>query len=132
WNWAVLMGFVKGTYPNRGLKFPKLDEKPPFQTWSEIERQIERGGFINGHVQELWDCLYLRKPEIDALLQYVKEHATLPWLYPLVCTAAHTGCRRSELVRIQIGDIDFERMSLLIRERKRSKEQRTTRRVTIT
>lgn len=132
WNWGVQMGLVKGSYPNKGLKFPKLDEKPPFQTWDEIERQIERGGLVNGSVQELWDCLYLRKTEIDALLAYVKLHATLPWVYPLVCTAAHTGTRRSELVRIDIGDIDFERRSLLIREKKRSKEKRTTRRVTIT
>src|SRR6266567_1216612 len=63
WNWGVQMGFVKNAYPNKGLKFPKLDEKPPFQTWAEIERQIERGGLVNGQVQQLWDCLYLRKVE---------------------------------------------------------------------
>ncbi len=32
------MGFVTGPFPNGGLKFPKADEKPPFQTWQEIER----------------------------------------------------------------------------------------------
>src|SRR5262249_36918480 len=44
WTWAVQMGLVKGVFPNRGLKYPKTTEKPPFQTWTEIEIQIERGG----------------------------------------------------------------------------------------
>ena len=56
----------------------------------------------------------------------------MPWIYPLVCTAAHTGTRRSELLRIQIPDIDFDRNAILIHEKKRAKGKRTSRRVTIT
>ena len=132
WNWGNQAGLVKTSFPNKGLKFPKLEEKPPFQTWDEIERRISLGGLANGQVAELWECLYLRKTEIDDLLTYVKEHGTLPWVYPLVCAAAHTGARRSELVRIEIADVDFERNTILIRENKRSREKRTTRRVTVT
>lgn len=132
WNWGIQAGLLEGSFPNKGLKYPKLDEKPPFQTWDEIERRISLGGCINGQVSELWDSLYLRKAEIDELLTYLKQHATLPWVYPLVCTAAHTGARRSELVRIEIADVDFEGSTILIRERKRSREKRTTRRVAIT
>src|SRR5262249_47020861 len=44
WNWGVEAGLVRGRFPNRGLKYPKADEKPPFQTRAEIERQIARGG----------------------------------------------------------------------------------------
>ena len=132
WNWGVQSGLVTGSFPNKGLKFPKLDEKPSFQTWAEIERRIALGGIVNGHVAELWDALYLQKAEIDELLAYLKEHAASPWLYPLVCTAAHTGARRSELVRIEIADMDFDRNTIVIREKKRSREKRTTRRVTIT
>ena len=44
WNWGVQAGLVTGPFPHRGLMFPKTSEKPPFQTWEEIERQIERGG----------------------------------------------------------------------------------------
>ena len=40
WNWGVRAGLLSGTFPNRGLVYPKTDEKPPFQTWEEIERQI--------------------------------------------------------------------------------------------
>ena len=41
WNWGVQAGLVKGPFPNRGLRYPKADEKPPFETWQEIERQIQ-------------------------------------------------------------------------------------------
>jgi integrase len=59
----------------------------------------------------------------------VKTLAAHPWIYPLVATAAHAGLRRSELVRIRKADVDFDAMILTVRERKRTKGKRTTRRV---
>jgi hypothetical protein len=94
WNWAVQMGLVTGNYPNRGLKFPKSEEKPPFQTWLEIERQIARG-VIAAEERDLWDCLFLTLPEVADLLQFVKTTANHPFIYPMFCFAAHTGARRS-------------------------------------
>jgi integrase len=132
WNWGVQASLVRGPFPNKGLKFPKLDEKPPFQTWDEIDRRISVGGLTKNQIAEFWDCLYLRKPEIAELLAFLKEKGTMPWVYPLVCMAAHTGARRSELVRIEIADVDFDRNTILIREKKRSREKRTTRRVALT
>jgi hypothetical protein len=44
WNWAAQVGLLKGPFPNRGLCFPKTDEKPPFQTWEQIEQRIALGG----------------------------------------------------------------------------------------
>lgn len=132
WNWAVQAGLVKGQFPNKGLKFPKLDEKPPFQTWGEIEKRISIGGLTKDQIADLWDCLYLRTEEIAELLAYIREHATMPWLYPLVTSAAHTGARRSELLRTQIPDVDFSGNTMLLHEKKRSREKRTTRRVTLT
>ena len=32
WNWAAQHKYVVGPLPKAGLKFPKLDEHPPFQT----------------------------------------------------------------------------------------------------
>jgi integrase len=58
----------------------------------------------------------------------VKEHARHGWIYPMFCFAAHTGARRSEILRLRISDFDFEARSVLIRE-KRGKGRRTTRRV---
>ena len=34
------MKIVAGRYPYDGLRYPKSDEKPPFGTRAEIERQI--------------------------------------------------------------------------------------------
>ncbi len=44
WNWGEPMGLTEGKFPNRGLRYPKADEKPPFMTMAEIERQIAGGG----------------------------------------------------------------------------------------
>jgi len=50
----------------------------------------------------------------------------------MVAAAAHTGTRRSELLRLHIDDIDFQGKTILIHERKRVKGQKTTRRVPLT
>ena len=100
------MELVKGPFPGRGLVYPKADEKPPFMTWPEIERRVKVGGLSEAQVAELWDCLYLRKAEIEALLAHVKQHATVPWLYPMLATAGYTGARRSELLRMEAADVD--------------------------
>jgi integrase len=132
WNWGVQAGKVTGAFPSRGLKFPKADEKLPFMTWQEIERKVAAGGVTDAQVAELWDCLYLRKVEVAELLAHVQQAATHPWVYPMVCTAAHTGARRSELLRAQVTDVNLEDGLILIREKKRSRKQRTTRHVSLT
>lgn len=127
WNWGVRMKIVSGRYPYDGLRYPKADEKPPFQNRTEIERQIP--GLPPAKVDELWESLYLTLPEIERLLAHVKEHANHPWIYPLVATAAHTGARKGELLKMRIGDVDFTGGALSIQERKRAHGRRTTRRV---
>jgi integrase len=126
WNWAAHMGMVRGVFPSKGLVYPKADEKPPFMTWQEIERRMTTGQ------EGLWGCLYLTRPELDELLAYVKEHAAHGFLHPMFCFAAHTGARRSEMLRVLVTDLDFEGDTALIREKKRSRKQRTTRRVPLT
>jgi integrase len=132
WNWAAHAGLVTGPFPSKGLVYPKADERPPFMTWVEIERRVRVGGLSEAQAADLWDCLYLRKEEVAQLLEYVRGHATYPWIYPLFCMAAHTGARRSELLRVEVADIDFEANTVLIREKKRSRKQRTTRHVSLT
>lgn len=131
WNWAAHMGLVKGIFPSRGLVYPKTDEKPPFMTWQEIQRKITLV-MKEAEQAELWDCLYLTRAEIAEVLQFVKEHAAHDWIYPIFCFAAHTGARRSELLRVLVSDVDFEAVTVLLREKKRSRKQRTTRRVPLT
>jgi integrase len=125
WNWGVHAGKLSGPFPSKGLKYPKQEEKLPFMTWQEIERAIAACGNAN----ELWDCLYLTRPELDELLTFLKEHASHGWIFPAVAFAAHTGARRSELLRVLVSDVDFEAGTVLLREKKRSRKQRTTRRV---
>ena len=127
WTWGLQMGFVKGVFPNRGLKYPKTTEKPPFQTWAEIERQVSRGGMNEAEQKELWDCLFLTLPEIEEFLEFAKENARYPFLYPMIAFAAHTGARRSEMLRSRITDFDFGSQTVLIHEKKRAKGKRTSR-----
>ncbi|MFO0877908.1 MAG: tyrosine-type recombinase/integrase [Gemmataceae bacterium] len=131
WNWAMANDLVVGPFPSKGLVYPKTDEKPPFMTWQEIERKLTASGLADKTRSDLWDSLYLRKEEIDELLTFVKAQAAHPWIYPLFCTAAHTGARRSELLRAEVGDVDLESGMLLIREKKRLRMQRTTRHVSL-
>jgi integrase len=132
WQWAVDCGLLSGNYPNRGLVYPKDDESPPYQTRGEIERQVAAGGLKPAEIDELWDALYLRPHEIAELLEHVRTHARHEWIYPLVCMAGHTGARRSELIRMRISDVDFAGGSVVIREKKRVKGKRSTRRAPLT
>lgn len=131
-NWAVLMGLLTGKFPYQGLRYPKFMEKPPFQTWEEIERRVNQGGLKQADIQELWDARYLTLPEIQSLLGHVKQRAVQPWVYPVFCFAAHTGARRSEMIRALVSDVDFDRQTILIHEKKRTKGKTTTRRVRLT
>lgn len=127
WNWGVHMGLVQGPFPNKGLVYPKHDEKPPFQTWAEIERKLP--GQSEREQRELWDCLFLTQKEITEFLAHIKDAAFQPWIYPAICFAAHTGVRRSEVIRVRVQDLDLDGGTVLIHEKKRAKGKRTTRRV---
>ena len=129
WSWAVRMGHLTGAFPNKGLVYPKTSEKPPFQTRAEIEEQLSRGGLKEAERRELWNSLFLTLAEVAEFLEYVRQNARHDWLYPMFCFAAHTGARRSEILRSRISDIDFQAKSVLIREKKRVKGRSTTRRV---
>lgn len=127
WNWGVQHGHLQGRFPNNGLKFPKSKEKLPFMTYSEIERIAK--GIDEKDQAELWECLYLTLAEISELLDYVQEHARQPFVYPMFVFAAHTGARRSEMLRSKVTDIDFGGNFVTIHERKKSHDSLTTRRV---
>lgn len=126
WNWGVDNGILEGDFPKLKLRLPKSQELPPFQTWVEIERQIDKGASL-----DLWDALYLSMEEISELLQQVRSLDGLPCMYPMIATAVYTGARRSELLRSQVHDIDLEGNMLTIREKKRVKGKSSTRRVPI-
>ncbi len=128
WAWAVQHGTLEGNFPRSGVRYPKATERPPFQTWAEVERQIGHGGLPPDEQAELWDTLFLTLPEVRSPLDFVNVNACKPSLCPMLAFAAHTGARRSEILRSRIGDFDFDAGTVLVREKERVKGKVTTRR----
>lgn len=119
WTFAKSRRYLEGECPTCQVRLPKPDEKPPFQTWSQIEAAAKLAGPNSEKVASLWDSLFLGESEVLDLLAYVKEHAEHPFVYVMFALAAFTGARRSEIIRSQRSDFDFERKVVLIREKKR-------------
>jgi len=132
WNWGRRNELVDSEWPGRGLVYHKGSEEPPFQTREEIERQISAGGLTREQKKELWQALYLTKPEMEETLEIVHGNAAHRWIYPMAATAAFTGARRSELIRMRVSDFDFAANVVVVREKKRVRGKRTTRRVPLT
>jgi hypothetical protein len=42
WNWGVQSGLLKAAFPNKGLKYPKTNEKPPFQHGSRLNAKSDK------------------------------------------------------------------------------------------
>ncbi len=128
WNWARRHLDVIEEFPGTGLDFAKIAESLPFMTWDEAERRIAAGD----DPDQVWNCVYLRPEEITELLEWVKARPVSPWVYPIFCFAAHTGTRRSEIIRALPSDLDLAGSVITIREKKRDKSKTTTRRVPLT
>lgn len=109
------------------LRYSKEEEKPPFQTWEQIERQVSKGGLTRHQLADLWDCLFLDLDRIHELLEHVRGNAALPaWVYPAFVAAAHTGCRRGEIIRSEATDWDDEGGQVRWRERKKDRSKKFT------
>lgn len=127
WNkWGVPQGLVDRPAPTGNLLYPKEKAKPPFQTLVQIQRQVKQRHLSRGEEEEMWQCLFLTLPEVDELLNHVQSRTGPGYVYPMFVLAAHTGARRSEIRRAQIGDFDFETKSVLIRERKKDPDKEET------
>jgi integrase len=128
WNWGKLHGIVTGDAPTRGLRNEKEDEKPPYLTWKQIEQRIKQGGLATDEVGRLWDTLFLRAAEIRACLEYVRSASRTAFVYPMFVFVAHTGARRSEMIRSRVEDFDFDAKAVTIREKKRDRRKKETQR----
>jgi integrase len=114
--------------PTDGLKYPKKKQKPPFQTWEQIERAIGRGGMTDEEKKELWDSLFLSLDQIAEVLEFVRMKPNrLTFFYPLLVFVAHTGARRSEAIRSRVDDFKFDDRYVLIREKKKDQTSETFR-----
>jgi integrase len=128
WSWARRALDLKEPFPGVALEYPKGKEALPFMTWEEAEARIAAGD----DAKEVWDCLYLRPREIEEVLGFVKFRPVSACVYPMFVLAAHSGARRSEIVRALPSDVDLAAGVLTIREKKRDKSKVTTRRVPLT
>lgn len=128
WNWGRRHLNLIEEFPGGGLDYAKIQEALPFMTWEEAERRIAAGD----NPEKVWDSVFLRPAEITELLEWVKDRPVSPWVYPIFCFAAHTGARRSEIVRALPSDIDLMNEVITIREKKRDKTRLTTRRIPMT
>ena len=127
WNWARNAGNLRRRFPGRGLKYPKLEAKLRFRTLAEVERILEREGVSQAYEAKLLESIFLTLEEVQLLLDHVRVHAGPPFLYPMLAFAAHTGARRSEIMRSEIDDIDLRQKTITIRERKRVRGMKSTR-----
>ena len=135
WTWATRQNLVKEAVPNlaAGLTFPKGSQKPPFQTWGQVTALTERGGLTKVQLREAWDRVFLDATQVNELLAWVSNHRMRSdWLCPLFLFAAHTGARRSELMRSLVEDFNFTSGLVHIREKKKSKSMHTFRSVDLT
>jgi integrase len=128
WNWARQQLNVAEPFPGNSLDFAKIEEAMPFMSWQEAEARIAAGDDPDW----VWDCVYLMFPEITGVLECVKTRPVSSWVYPMFVFAAHTGARRSEMVRVLPSDVDLKTGVVTIREKKRDKQKYTTRRVPLT
>jgi integrase len=62
-------------------------------------------------------------------MTFVKAKSAPDWFYPMILFAAHTGARRSQMIRARVEDVDLAGSVVTIREKKRVKCRLTTRRV---
>ncbi len=125
WNWARSHLGLDKPFPGKDLDYNKTEQSLPFMTWDEAARRVNAGD----DPDKVWECVYLRPIEVADLLAWVKERPVSPWVYPMICFAAHTGARRSEIVRALTSDLDLAGGIMTIREKKRDKRKHTTRRV---
>jgi integrase len=130
WTWAHKRKHVAHapTWKPADLTLPKGDEKPPFQTWAQITRRVERGGLSTAEQHELWECLWLDQVQTLEILAFARKHARQPVVPLMVAFAAYTGARRSEMIRSERDDWDFAAGTVAIREKKADKSRHFTRR----
>ncbi len=123
WNqWGINEGIVTAPLSLNRVQYPKRKEQPKFQTWDEVMRKTKGDA-----ESELWESVYLSVPEVEQLLADIRSGKSIvrgrprdfPFVFPVFAFIAYTGCRRSEMLRARVEDLDFNRGEVTIREKKK-------------
>lgn len=117
----------KCAFPSTGLRYPKSNEMPIFQTFDQVLAQTENLDPESNEAMDLWGSVFLNRDEIGELLDHIETKARHAFIYPMFVLAAHTGARRGEILRSQVNDIGSS--TIAIRERKRKKRINSMRHV---
>ncbi len=130
WKWCMASELIrKSAFPSTGLRYPKSTEMPVFQTFQQVQEQVKNLDPESNEAMDLWSSVFLNRDEIEALLDHVEKTARHAFIYPMFVFAAHTGARRSEILRSQVSDIG--KSTIAIREKKRKKRTNSSRQVPI-
>ena len=122
WRIATTKKYVATPSPTIGVIIPKIEDVKPFRTWEQIESIVERNGLDSVEAQNEWDSLFLRENEIEELLKFVKDKTKDKfYIYAAFAFAAYTGARRSEIIRSEIDDFNFENGSITLRQKKKDR-----------
>ena len=122
WNWGKDEGILVTGLPTRRLSYPKVDEKSPFMTWAEIEQAIQLHQLDEVAQKEIWESLFLTRDEVEQFLDHVQQSNLPDFVYPQLVFVAHTGVRRSEMMRSQLNDFDMVRQLVRIREKEKKSQ----------
>ncbi len=128
--WAFKRGHIAraASWLIKDITLPKGNEKGEFLTWEQCARKVERSKLKGEAASEVWERLWLDQAQTLECLEWVRTHAKQPFTYPMFAFAAYTGARRSEILRSERDDWDFEAETVSIREKKADTSKRLTRR----
>lgn len=122
WGIATTRKYVSTPSPTIGVIIPKSEAVKPFRSWEQIESTLERNRADSVQAKNEWDSLFLREKEIEELLKFVKDKTKDKlYIYIAFAIAAYTGARRSEIMRSEIDDFNFENGSVTLRQKKKDR-----------
>lgn len=125
--WLVRQGILDNS-PAERLTKVKDRNAPSFRTYSEVAEILERGGLSKEEAWSVWDALYLTPAEIFEILELVKTRARSRVSYMLHATAAYTGMRRGEILRLRWLDVEVDADGLWAKSKKQSRQAIETKR----
>lgn len=95
-------------------------------TWGEITQTLQRGCLDCDAEGQLWVALFQRREEVAELIEHLRARQSQRFVLPMILMAAHTGARRSGIVRSQLDDFDFHTDVVRLREKMRSRKRSVT------
>ncbi len=91
-----------------------------FRTGAEVNAVLSQGGYSEEEQARIRRFRYLAPDEVQRLLELFRGSPT----YAFVATAAYTGMRFSEILRLKWSDVDFDNGRILARGHKGSRQSR--------